>query len=404
MKRFLFSVLLLTTIFALVCSATDTRVLTLGQAGMIVKDDANIYTNFFGLDPNAPDHQVGFPQLITMYRGMVVGEVANQGEYTNNLLFRIGAHYDLGETNGVIGVYVDNRPMPYQAGPSIQPQPESGGVGNRLDVFYGNKFGDMPFGANLMLFHNSKKIEGQGPANLDQSNTALGVNLGVTLMEKLDLGLGIKFATFTNKDSAGQEITKPKSNFGLIVGGRYWWAFNPNVDFVPHLQFVMDGSGYEVPGTSGGEYTDKNISFDVGWGVNVRPVDQVLLLFDLGLRYNKETLKTTPQGGTASEVKNTDMDFPYYKVGLEGHVTHWWDVRLGAIKAWEGYKTDLGSGGGTSSQGTTGTITYLGSGFHFGNLTLDAWIDPDFVLSGPNFVSGRQDDLAMQVSALYTWK
>jgi hypothetical protein len=401
MKRFLLSVLLLTTIFALVSSATDTRVLTLGQANMFVKDDANIYTNFFGLDPNAPDHQVGFPQLITMYRGMVVGEVANQGEYTNDLLFRVGAHYDLGEGNGVVGVYVDNRPMPYMAGSNIQPQPESGGVGNRLDVFYGRMLGETPVGINLMLFHNSAKIEGQGTADLDQSNTALGVNLGATLMEKLDLGLGIKFATFTNKDNTGAELSKPKSNFGLIFGGRYWWAFNSNVDFVPHVQVVMDNSGYEVPGATGGEYTDKNIGVDVGWGVNVRPVDKVLLLFDLGLRYGKETLKSTPTGGTASEQKNTGMDFPYYKVGLEGHVTHWWDVRLGAVKAWEGYKTETT---GSNSTGTTGTITYLGSGFHFGNLTLDAWVDPDFVLSGPNFLSGRQDDLAMQVSVLYTWK
>jgi hypothetical protein len=398
MKRLLFGAVLLTFIFALTCGATDTRVLTLGQANMIVKDDANILTEFFGLNPMA-DHQVGFPQLISMYRGMVVGDVSSS---VSGTLYRVGAHYDMGEGKSVIGVYVDNRPWPYN--PSLspnQPMPEAGGVGNRLNLIYGRPLGDMEVGLNLMLFSNSHTIEDSGTFNMTQSNMGLGVNLGLTMMENLDLGLGIRMGSWKNEDANGTAISEPKSNFGIIFGGRYWWKYNDQVDFVPHLQFVMDGAGFSIPNT--GEFTDKSTTITVGMGANVRPVDRVLLLFDLGVNLETETLESSPTSGTATEDKYTHMDFPYYKIGLEGEVTKWWDVRLGAVKMWHSAKDELQSGG-VEKRGTTSTSTYLGSGFHFGNLTLDAWIDPDFVLRGPNFISGYNQDLAGQVSILYAWK
>lgn len=402
MKRLLFSVLLLTLIFALTCGATDTRVLTLGNANMILKDDANIFTDFYNQNPNTL-HQVGFPQVITHFRGLAVGDITGAGVYPGltgaDLLFRVGAHYDLGQDNGVVGVYIDNRPTPY-AFPQ-QPAPELNGVSNRLNLFYGRPFGDMDFGANLVLFHNSHKVEGDTANNVEQANTTIALNLGLTMMKNLDLGLGVRMGSWTNKNNTGTEVSKPKSDFGLILGGRYWWAFNNDVDFVPHAQFIMDGTGYTTPGTAGTEFTDKVTAFNVGWGVNVRPVDRVLLLFDLGVSWDKQTLKNTPTGGTSTETKNTLMDLPYYKVGLEGHVTRWWDVRLGAVKGWESAKVEAT---GTTTTGTSPTTTYLGSGFHFGNLTVDGWINPNFALNGPNFVSGYSSTLAYQVSLLYSWK
>jgi hypothetical protein len=219
----------------------------------------------------------------------------------------------------------------------------------------------------------------------------------LTLQEKLDLAAGFNMLTWTNKDVDGEDIAKPKGNFSFNFGARYWYAYTDEVDFVPHLAFLYHGGGYEI--TDGDEVKETEINLDLGWGVNIRPVDRVLLLFDLGIMYDTDKEELTPQEGDVIETTTNIMNLPYYKIGLEGHVTKWWDVRLGAVKNWHGHTIK-----DVSKNGYAMTDTYLGSGFHFGNLTLDAWVNPDFVLNGPNFVSGWYGDLAYQASIKYTWQ
>ena len=340
MKKLLFSALLLTLVFALTCGATDTRVQTLGNANNILRDEANIFL---------------FPQTINLYRGMVVGEVS-----TADMLYRIGAHYDMGAGKCVFGVYVDDRNLEVSNFLNeIRPLPNT--IGSRLNLFWGRPIGDMDFGLNLSVYHNS--LDQSGSNGPKASNTALGLNLGLTVMKNLDLALGFNMDTWTNKDAAGAEINKPKGNIGLDLGGRYWWAYSNEVDFVPHLNFMMQNEGYTQDAT---DYTSKNMGVDVGWGVNIRPVDRVLVLFDFGIDLLSNKVKT----GTNPEFTTTYMNLPYYKIGLEGHVTKWWDLRLGAVKEWNTMSND------NEESGTTTTNTYLGSGFHFGNLTLDANINP----------------------------
>jgi len=370
MKKLLFCALALTLIFALSASATLTRVLTLGDANNIVKDEANILL---------------YPSTITLYRALVLGEVDGAG------LYKVGAHYDFGADNCVFGVYLDKTPLGFPLG-APNPQPANGGVDNRLNLFWGRPFGEIPFGAALSLYHDSYKDEA---SSLEQSNTDLRLQLGATLMEKLDIAAGFSFGTFTNKDSSGADLKKPESIMGFNLGGRYWYGFNDEVDFIPHLAFAYSSEGYKDAADK--KTTNKDMNLDLGWGVNVRPVDRVLLIFDLGIMY--DNLKQKDETVSTEEQTTTTMNLPYYKVGLEGHVTKWWDVRLGAVKMWHNYKQKDVEGW---SDGTTDT--YLGSGFHFGNLTLDAWLDPAFVLNGPNFVSGYTGNLAYMASIKYAWK
>ncbi len=374
MKRILLATLALTLILVLAGWATETRVLTLGNANNIVKDEANILL---------------YPSTINMYRAIVLGEVNTSG------LYKVGAHYDFGEGKGVIGLYVDKTPLGIWWPPQ-QPDPTPNtGVDNRLNLFYGRPFGTTQFGLALSLNSDSYKSETSGD-NTEQKNMDLGLQVGLTLQEKLDLTLGFNMLTWTNTDAAGDDVSKPKGNFSFNLGGRYWFAYSDEVDFIPHVGFMSHSGGYEVTGGSTVEETE--MMFDLGWGVNIRPVDRVLLLFDLGINYDNNKTTTTPTGGTATEVKTTIMNLPYYKIGLEGHVTKWWDVRLGATKYWTGEKV-----ADSYSEGFAATDTYLGSGFNFGNLTLDAWLDPNFVLNGPNFVSGYSAPLAYMASIKYTW-
>ena len=375
MKKLLFCALSLTLILALAGWATETRVFTLGNANNILKDDANILL---------------YPSTINLYRALVLSEVDGSG------LYKVGAHYDFGEGKGVVGLYIDKTRLGLSWG-AAQPDPfDTGGIDNRLNLFYGRPFGETLFGMALSLYSNSYKSETSGD-NSEESNFDLGLQLGLTLQEKLDLTAGFGYGSWTYKDGAGDDVTKPKSNISLNLGGRYWYAYSDEVDFIPHLGFSMFTGGYTDEATTD-EYKENDFMVDLGWGVNIRPVDRVLLLFDLGISYDNGKYTATVEG-TDTETKTTMMNLPYYKIALEGHVTKWWDVRLGAEKYWHSHKvTDV------KTEGYAMTDTYLGSGFHFGNLTLDAWLNPDFVLNGPNFVSGWQGDVAYMASIKYAWK
>ncbi len=383
MRKLLFSALVFTLIFALSSWATETRVITLGNANNIVMDDYNIFL---------------YPSVITMYRYLAAGEVASSSYYpeSNSLtyadyLYRVGAHYSFGEDKGVVGMYVDRMGMDLPPGaPDVT---GDGTVDSRLKMFYGRPFGDTDFGMMLDIYHDSYKRDGDNADKTEKANTALGIKLGLTLNKSLDIAAGIGFATWTNKGTDGNDVTKPESNMQINLDGRYWYEYSDMVYFIPHLGFMYGMSGYKV-GDSSTKWN--SMELNLGWGTNIRPEEHILLLFDLGIMYSTTTEKNSV------ELKDTDMHLPYYRIGLEGYVTKWWTLRLGAEKSWDNLSYDE-TEDISDKYGATSTSTYLGSGFTFGNLTLDAWLDPNFVLNGPNFVSGYNGDLAGMASIKYTW-
>lgn len=368
MKKLVLSALVLVLIFALVGTATETRVMTLGNANNIVKDEANILL---------------YPSTINFYRNIVLGEFDSGG------LYRVGGHYDFGEDKGVVGLYLDQ--MGLGIDPMYMPDPGLDGmVDNRLNLFYGRPFGDILFGMGFSLYSESYTSEMTGD-DTEESNMGLGLQLGLTLMEeRLDIAAGFDFGTWTYVDAAGDDVTEPESNMTINLGGRYWHEFNEEVYFVPHLGFVYDMGGYtDVPLDVTTEWTE--MMFDVGFGVNIMPDDNVLFLFDFGIMYDTFTLDVA-----GTEATTSYMQLPYFKVGLEGYVTSWWDVRLGAVKYWESVSID-----DVSSMGFASTSTYLGTGFHFGDLDIDVYLDESFATWGPNFVSNYTGPLAMMTSVKY---
>ena len=387
MKKFLLITLTLVLAFTIACFATETRVTTLGEVNHIVKDDYNIFL---------------FPSTINYYKTMALAEVKGMGD-----LYRIGGHYDLGEDNGVLGVYIDEVGLdlagyidPATGNPYI-PDPDGDYmVDNRLNIFYGRPFGDNLFGVNLSYFGDSYKVEDTDKT--EESTSAFGFNLGLTMAEKLDIAAGIGFTSWTYKNAAGDDVYEPESNLTLGLHGRYWYAFNDDVDFIPYLGFEMESCGFSDAGDNKTTWSDLDIGF--GCGTNVRPDDRILMLFDLGFSIFSETEKLEPSGGTSTETTYATNVLPYYRVGLEGHVTKWWDLRLGANKSWVGSSMESGSPTVTQKLGVAETTTYLGSGFHFGNLTIDIWVEDGFLTQGPNFVSGYTGEIATMASVKYEWK
>ncbi len=367
MKKLLLGSLIVVLAFALTGWATQTRVLTMGNVNNIVKDDANILI---------------YPHTINMYRNIVVGEFDSDGFY------RLGGHYDFGSESCVLGVYLDQTPLGVDAG--YWPD---GTVDNRLNLFWGRPFGGTDLGLALSLYSDSYVRDGDDADKTEQKEMALGLRLGAGLMEgALDVAAGFMYSNWTNKGTDGEDITTPETNMTIDFGGRYWYEFNDQVYFVPHLGFVYDMAGY----TDAADNTVKmnTMALDLGWGVNITPSDDVLFLFDFGINY------TSMNYSNDVDMTDTYLTLPYFKVGLEGTVTDWWDVRVGAVKQW--ISSNIAVTEDISDKyGYADTETYLGSGLHFGPMDLDVQINPQFALKGPNFVSGFDGSLAYMTSLTY---
>jgi hypothetical protein len=367
-------VLTLILVIAFSAFATDTRVMTLGGVNHFVKDNANIFL---------------YPQSINFYRSMVVGEVM-YGD-----LSRIGGHYNFGDDKGVVGIYIDKVGMM-----KADYMPNMGDtdytIDNRLNLYYGRHLGDVPFGFMFSMYGDSYVVEDNDADQTEEKTSHMDLGLGVSLMEnKLDLAASVGFSGYTYLDAGGNDVNEPESHMKISFDARYWYEFDDNCTFVPYLGFNMWNSGYKVDDY---KMTWAGNDINLGVGVNLYPDDDILLLFDLGFEMWNETTEETDN----ADITEGYFTLPYYRVGLEGYVFKWWTVRLGAGKFWEKMNMEVADYQ-NEVYGYATTNTYIGSGFHFGNLTFDVWMDPGFFNRGPNFVSGYDGDLAMWTSVLYCW-
>ncbi|MBI5527818.1 MAG: hypothetical protein HY897_15925 [Deltaproteobacteria bacterium] len=359
--------------------ATETRVLTLGESNEIVKDEANILL---------------YPSVIPGYGGMVFGEVGS------NALYRLGAQHDMGKTWGVVGLYLDRSPAPV-AGEIFRPPVDADGIDNRVNLFYGRSFGEsFDAGISFAFFRDYYKVYGDPTDKSERDDTAFNIALGLSWDERLDLALGVLTDSWTVKDEKGGDVYKPNTNWALNLRGRYRASVTDEVDLIPHAGFRYGAEAERQPEKARKEAT--RIEYDAGLGVAISPVDAVLLLFDAGFNYHSDDQEYDPWTGKTVEMSLSQLVLPYLRVGLEGMVTDWLDLRLGAVKRWVDAFEDV-TEEVSRRTGYSSMTTYLGAGLKFDRLTMDFMVDPGFFLRGPNFISGEAGMLNARASLKYAW-
>lgn len=405
MKKILLVATTLVLIFALTSWATETRVMTMGNANNIVKDEANIWL---------------YPSTITMYPDLALGEFGwsyyAYPEYSEWDFQSLGFHYAMGEGGTVVGLYLSKMPWMSMCGlcPGISFNPDPytfscmdpdnpqwpNGVDHRISAFFGTPIGDHQFGAALSYWGDSYSVDGDTANETSMSNMIIDFTAGMTIFDNTDLALNFGFQTWTNEDDQGETVNEPNGNMKIALAGRHWMDFGNDYVGIPHAAFGYCTNGEKVPDS----YEDKynTIMFDLGWGMNLNPAERILAVGDLGFTYISEKNTYTPDVGNEMEMTHSDFVLPYFRLGLEGHVTDWWDVRVGAVKKWHmiSHARDEDV---SDKYGQAETNTYLGTGIYLGNLTLDLQIHEDFMRQGPNFVSGYDDDLVTRLSLKYNF-
>nr|MBN2278531.1 hypothetical protein [candidate division Zixibacteria bacterium] len=418
MKRALIFAMAVCLLVSSAAMATMTRTLTMGEANTIIHDDNNIWQ---------------FPSRIVDYPDMAVGEFSyNTGGYYYywDEFTDIGVHYNLSdETPFVIGAYFTtvqpNQDFPYFLTSEYYDEIPN----HRIDLFVGTHFSDMKAGMHFGYLSGSYETEqedgtGEVINETEYSTKGYGFGFGLTAMEnKLDLAAELTLLSWTDKGDNGYDITEPDGCMLLDLSGRMFHEMNQKFTLVPHggLEFGKvankEYDNWDVEGEEG-DVTDKDkysrFILDAGMGVNYTPAEGVLAIADFGFMYYKEKEEYSYWDDGDEEWIDYEYEYswftlPYFKVGMEAKVFNWMDIRMGGTSYWEHEKDKYTypTGGDPATYtneyryGYVNNATYLGLGFHWGQLKIDTYINPEIIVNGFNFISGTEQDMNYQVSVKY---
>jgi len=418
----------MTFLFTGVAFATNTRVMTMGNVNNIVKDDANIWL---------------YPSTLVYYGGQVVCEV---GDYYG--FHQMGGTWNVG--NGVLGAFFSTVPYEHYIIPYSFDEAD-----HRIDLFYAQEVSGTPVGFRFGLYGSGSKDEGEDIADnynysVKRMEFAFGASPG-----NWDISAFYAKSSWTHEEtemgSTGADTNgytwepdQPKSNTDFGVDARYWMNPWPDWWVIPHFSWGTFKSGVEAYELSGSGTTEdpfdnwlyweddwKETGFDIGIGTNFNVTPDVMTVTDMGVYLYKA--KSDYVEHTDPDVLESDPDYPatwtcteevsykampYFKIGLDAVVCSWLDVRCGVNSYWSKahykdtledwpppYPYDPDDDDWTDTY--VDTDMYLGAGITWGDLVIDACVDPWFLLNGPYFVSGNQTGyeyeggLAGQVSVLY---
>jgi hypothetical protein len=342
----------------------------MGEANNVIRDDDNIWT---------------WPQTLTMYPDQMTAEV--WGPTLNS----IGGHWGIKDC--VLGLYFSNSSWYNPYAPMLPDQ--------KLDLFLAQEMNGMPLGAMLSVYGASHTKDYTVPATdkTTTSATGLGISLGVTLMEKLEASFSFATFSWTDEDAAGDMVTEPAGNTDIMVGARYWMEMSDRYTLIPYAAFAFGGAGGKDAAKN--EIDSSYSTITLGLGNNIHVGEDVLLVSDVGIQMNPSSVEMKPATGESVKEEMSSTLMPYYRAGLEATISKKLTLRLGAVKEWT--KDVEKDDDNEETMSYAGTRLYLGAGYHLGNFSLDAEMDPGFLTRGPYFISGTPGTLAYMVSLRYIW-
>lgn len=414
MKKVLIAILGLVTLVSASAFATQTRTLVMGENDMIMVDDFNMFR---------------FPGRVNNYPNLALGEFADQDFYHFGITWQFAeenpwtlgtfvSYYPQFGPENWDGVNLANFPyywypsFYYDGYPTMSPgntEELSGDYPRRMHVLLGHKLGANNFGLSVEVVRASWEAEEADTAIANpaihpkQSFHQYTVGLGLTegTSGKWDLGLSFMTGGWNNEDEDGTKINEPSGFMDVMVNGRFFWVRNPKVTLVPHASFGIGKRGVEelYSDTTSADNVKAEWSgmmFDLGMGMNYTPAPNMLAVIDFG--FSREAVKGEFSGDglpadEQGEHKESYFVFPYMKLGFEGEVFHWMDIRAGGYTTlWSNVEKIESDFVVDQKWNTPSMQTYFGFGFNWGKLYLDTFTDPELLLRGFNFLTGDQDE------------
>ena len=283
---------------------------------------------------------------------------------------------------------------------------------HKATLLFGQRLGDK-FRLGVLLSIWADKYQVDAPE-------ALYVKKGATWVEA-GIGFGVDFSSKSNLDATF------KMRFGSFDDQVYGSAQDPKVDRVNSdthvgldflLRAVLDIGGEKlIPYANfmylqgGAKYNREGEAFDefyqlrltAGVDLRIEPLENVSIYPGIGIIYYADELVEGRQGmGDSEVIGKHSVVTPFFGAGVDARISSWFALRLGLreLLAWTSEET----GTQTTSESDAITDFTVGIGFFAKGFDIELMINPDLLLNGPYYVTGKgYDQFAFQGSLKYTW-
>ena len=377
----LLSLFVITSVFA-----TQSRMSGLGNPDGLIEDDTDVFT---------------YPATIFDYSSVVVGEIDNNGSSTN---WSMGANIPIMEYK--LGVYL-NRDTGI-----VLP-----GAGTVLDI---SKSAEFSFGFMdkfAVGFGTSADYlaKDEIPIGADTFKNEPTANFysffGGYSANNMDFGFRVEMANAEDIDNNGEFFEMSKTFFR--IDGRQIVQAQENLVLVVKAGFEMDMSEMNYSDLDGEKIEDfetSDMALDLAFGLHVKANDRNTIIFGLTpIIYSPSTIELTDYNldpAVTFKHDRTTLLFPEYNLAVESKINSWLTGRMGANQSYE-HVTDTTNSGLTDADDIE-TLSYvkeynmnLGLTFSFGNFCVDSVLQQELLFDGPNFLGGKSNGLASEISVKY---
>jgi hypothetical protein len=386
--------------------ASNTRVRSMGDVGLILRDDSNLWL---------------FPSTVMHYRNLAILELGGRRELIYYLpnqagidpggggLIRLG-----GSGRHVIGGFVgeSSERLPFAPLDPTTGQPLA--MNRKIDLFYGVKNANSGLGWQLTYAsgaHKSSSSSGVlGAIENKASVRLLGLSFGMTHSfatgGTLDLALRYENHGFEVTRTSGM-AENSRGGHHLELLSRWTKGIKGGMEIVPFAGAKVGSDGRDLGQGIGSQSTDlAQNRILAGTGFNFRPDSNSV--FSLGLSFfRSQETTTTDVGSSATKLTQVTWRLPFVFGGVETALFDWLRVRFGFQKALQTLSRETRGTGLASNNDSEDTRSEgpfelaFGLGIHHRSLTIDFSLDPNYFKRGVYVLSGSQGNMFNLVTVTY---
>ncbi len=377
----LLSLFVITTVFA-----TQSRMSGLGNPYGLIQDDTDVFT---------------YPATIFDYSGVAVGEIQQFSGSTNwsmstnipILAYKLGVYLNK-DTGFDIPGYGSDLDIPKSVEFNL----------GFMDIFA------VGFGTAVDYKAKEEYVLAEGTKTVEPKANFYSFFGGYSA-NNMDFGFRVEMANAEDVLNSGEYFEM--TNTAFEVNARQIVTLDYNLEVIVQAGYAMDMTEYnleELDGTKINDVEMTNTILDLGFGLQVKPNDKNKIIFGLTpFIYNPMTEKTTTYNGDDSTKQEDEMIFlflPEYNLAVESQITSWLTGRMGAHQSYAHVtdKVNYFSDNQDDTESTYYQKDYymnLGLTFSFSNFCVDSVLEQELLFDGPNFLGGKSNGLASEISVKY---
>lgn len=384
-------VVLMVALAASAAMATEIRVFTLGQSGMFILDDTNIYPY--------PSRVVGYAnEVIAELGGYPVNSATHSGQSVAIFLAP-----DEEMTYGGFGIGVNRQPETYGWYAQLQNMQDMGDPGyipilvpdERVDFFWGMAMDRVAVGARLGWAGAADKQTTADTNDWDRSSQIISAaaSATVSLAEATDLDIGGRLAMNSWSAEAGDYTFENDGGMAFAGQARLRHMLNDYTTLVPVVMFETGDMGYKehLTGAEDSTYSVSGTGFGAGVALEFALFDETTVVVGLTGAMHSESWED-PAGDKSEQ---STLEVPGIIIAAETTVWDWLIGRVGASKTHEWYTDTWTPATGDEVEYTDTCAPFDltgGLGIIWGDFQFDVQVNDNFIYEGPYFIGGGSSD------------